>query len=404
VSEETNGNRPTVVVGFAEAASAPEVVWSLVDAGFTVVAFARSGRPSALRRSRHVACVEVRNPEKDAAGAREDIAGVLGSVGPAPVLFPLDDTAVWLCSRIELPTGARLVGPSGVGADLALDKSVQVAAAARAGFDVPKSHRVLTRRELDGVVTGFPIILKAAECAVLRDGRLQRCGTWICSNREELERAARAWGERMPLLVQPFIDGVGEGVFGLATPDGVRAWSGHRRLRMMNPQGSGSSACISENVSDDLKTKAQALIDQAGWRGLFMIELLRDTAGRVWFVELNGRPWGSMALARRQGLEYPAWQVALALNSGSTVANCARGGSPGLVCRHVGRELMHLLFVLRGPRSKALRRWPSLWRTVAAVARIRPGDALYNWRRDDPAVFVSDCYYTLHDNLFKTRG
>jgi hypothetical protein len=65
---------------------------------------------------------------------------------------------------------------------------------------------------------------------------------------------------------------------------------------------------------------------------------------------------------------------------------------------------MHLLFVLRGPRSKALRRWPSSWRTLAAVAGIRPGDALYNWRRDDPAVFLSDCYYTVHDNLFKRRG
>jgi predicted ATP-grasp superfamily ATP-dependent carboligase len=402
VSDATTASRPSVLVGFAEAAAAPEVVWSLVDAGFQVVAFARKGRPSALRRSRHVACFDVRAPEIDTAGALSDLASVLESVGGAPrVLFPLDDTAVWLCSRVELPEGWRLAGPSGESAELALNKRLQVEAAARAGFDVPRTHVVSTSEELRRAVGEYPIILKGAECAAQRDGRLVGCRTWICGDREELERAIAQWAERVPLLVQPFIEGIGEGVFGLATPDGVRAWSSHRRLRMMNPQGSGSSACISQAVPDDLKAKAATLVDQTQWRGLFMIELLRDKAGRAWFVELNGRPWGSMALARRQGLEYPAWQVGIAIDAGSP-AGTVNGAGDGLICRHIGRELMHLAFVLRGPRSTALRRWPSIWSAIGGVIGIRPGDGLYNWRRDDPAVFISDCYYTVHDNLFKT--
>jgi hypothetical protein len=148
-----------------------------------------------------------------------------------------------------------------------------------------------------------------------------------------------------------------------------------------------------------VKVAVETFIAQSGWRGLFMIELLRDTAGRRWFVELNGRPWGSMALARRQGLEYPAWQVELALNA---YVPAERGdGGAGLVCRHLGRELMHLLFVLRGPRSRALRRWPSAWQAMGGVVSIGRRDALYNWRRDDPMVFFTDCYQTVHDNLFK---
>jgi len=46
--------RYLVVIGFAEALAAPEVVWSLVDAGFDVAAFARRGKPAALAHSRHV--------------------------------------------------------------------------------------------------------------------------------------------------------------------------------------------------------------------------------------------------------------------------------------------------------------------------------------------------------------
>jgi predicted ATP-grasp superfamily ATP-dependent carboligase len=399
-----NGDGPLVLVGFAEAASAPEVVWSLVDAGFRVAAFARKGRASALRRSRHVRIFEVRSPERDTAGALDDLAALLESLGGAPrILFPLDDTAVWLCSRRDLPGGWTLAGPAGSAATLALNKQLQTEAAGRAGFAVPATALARTTHEVRNAVATYPVILKGAECVVERDGRLLGCRTWVCGNDEELERACAEWAERVPVLVQPFIDGVGEGVFGLATPSGVRAWSGHRRLRMMNPHGSGASACVSKEVSDDAMRAVRALTEQTGWRGLFMIELLRDAAGRAWFVELNGRPWGSMALARRQGLEYPAWHVALALGMASAPENGASRGVEGLVCRNIGRELMHLMFVLRGPRSNAFPQWPSPWKAFQAVARIRPGDALYNWRRDDPAVFISDCYYTLHDNLLKGR-
>ena len=206
----------------------------------------------------------------------------------------------------------------------------------------------------------------------------------------------------MPLLVQPFLTGSGEGIFGIAMDDGVEAWSAHRRLRMMNPHGSGSSACVSQPVPEDLLPLAQRLIRQTGWRGLFMIEILRDLDGTAWFMELNGRPWGSLALARRQGFEYPIWNARLAMDPNWKMAEKLQI-QPNLVCRNAGRELLHLLFVLRGPKSKALTYWPPFWKALVDVARISPRDSFYNWRRDDLGVFFSDCFYTLRDNLLKAR-
>src|SRR4051812_19257691 len=247
-------DRPAVLVGFAEAASAPEVVWSLVDAGFRVTAFARRGRASGLRRSRHVRCIEVRAPETDAPGAQQDLAALIAEAGTgASVLFPLDDTAVWLCSRQSLPSNWTLVGPSGMAAELALNKELQCAAAGRAGFHVPTTQIVRTREELRRAARAYPVILKAAECVHELPNRVVRGRTWICGNGDELDRASAEWNEGVPLIVQPFIDGIGEGLFGLATPHGVRAWSAHRRVRMMNPQGSGSSACVSSAVLPDVK-------------------------------------------------------------------------------------------------------------------------------------------------------
>jgi len=203
------------------------------------------------------------------------------------------------------------------------------------------------------------------------------------------------------MLLQRFIPGVGEGLFGLATPQGVVAWSGHRRLRMMNPHGSGSSACkVSHDIIEECKVPAERFLRLSGWCGLFMIELLRDEAGKLWFIEFNGRAWGSMALARRSGMDYPVWAVKLALAPDSKL-DVNKQASSSIVCRHFGREVLHFLFVLRGPKSKALQTWPSAWKTAFQLGRLGDNQGWYNWRRDDPKVFLADSYYTIRDALFK---
>src|SRR5437879_824224 len=127
-------SRTTVVIGFAEAMAAPEVLWSLVDAGFRVVAFARRGRASALRHSRHVRCHEITSPESDLQASLTELKSLLGSLTTSSetgrlVVLPLDDKAVWLCSRLPPSNGWLLAGPSGSCADLALNKNLQVEAA-----------------------------------------------------------------------------------------------------------------------------------------------------------------------------------------------------------------------------------------------------------------------------------
>ena len=98
--------------------------------------------------------------------------------------------------------------------------------------------------------------------------------------------------------------------------------------------------------------------------------------GPAWFVELNGRPWGSMALARRQGLEYPAWQVTLALDA--SVAGRVKRGWSGLQTPRPGADAR----VVRAARAEVqrARQWPSAWNAPRRGVD-PPRDALYNWRR-----------------------
>src|SRR5262249_2257581 len=194
-----------------------------------------------------VICHEICAPESDVQASLSELQSLLNTLASGAssdrlVLFPLDDKAVWLCNKLSLGNLWLLAGAQGACGDLALNKDLQVQAAREAGFNVPKTALVRTAKELFafGVNESFPIILKAAECVPVSEDRVYSCRKWICANRNELEQALEEWQERVPLLAQSFIIGTGEGVFGLAAPEGVRAWSGHHRVRMMNPQGSGS--------------------------------------------------------------------------------------------------------------------------------------------------------------------
>lgn len=391
----------SVCIGFAEALSAPEVAWSLVDAGYHVVAFARRGRRSPLRHSRYVQIAEITPPEQDCQQALSDLRALLPSLPhrrEQQMLIALDDAAIWLCSRMQLGPSWMWSGAGSRIENIALDKWAQVRAAASAGLAVPETILVTTAPEVLDHADRLPLILKPASAVWQQDDRVFGGRHRTCASRAELQQAAREWNGAYPVLLQPFIRGTGEGVFGLATADGVNAWSAHRRIRMVNPQGSGSSACASAEVPSELKQPIESFVRDIGWRGMFMIELLRDQQGTPWFVEFNGRPWGSMALSRRAGLEYPAWHVNVATRPGFVHPAPPDGVRP-VLCRHVGREFVHLLFVLRGPRSKAYQHWPSFWRTLRDVLSINRNDAFYNWRKDDKAVFFTDWWYTIRQSV-----
>lgn len=392
-------SKATVVIGFAEALAAPEVAWSLVDHGFNVVAFTRRGRKPALRHSRFVCVFEVTAPETDLAQAAEDLKSAVSSLGGSSygplALMPLDDQALWLCGRAHVRGQSLLVGPKGGGLDLALDKRMQVELAQGAGFSVPAYKRVDRPEGISKEEIKFPVVFKPALAAAEDAGVLLRGRSWICADWAELKSAISQWGGRGPMLLQQFVQGVGEGIFGLATPRGVLGWSGHRRVRMMNPQGSGASACTAvPHIDEKSRAGAERFLNACGWQGLFMLEMLRDDSGKLWFIEFNGRAWGSMALARRLGFEYPAWAVQLALNSDASLQIPEpRDTIP--VCRHLAREILHVLFVLRGSPSKAFVHWPSIWTTLSQVCRIGRNDCWYNWRKDDPKVFFRDSFGSL---------
>jgi biotin carboxylase len=390
----------TILIGFGESLSAPEVAWDLLDHGFQVSAFIRRGCSPPLRRIKTVKLVEVTAPEADAWEAVDQIGHAIQDAG-ARTMLPLDDASVWLCDKVSQRVSVPVAGPTGETARLALDKRLQLGMAQSAGFNVPDTDYIGEGREIP-LIGRLPVVIKPAAAISETEGRLHRGPIFFCREREDLQSAARRCDFDGHMIVQPLLNGTGEGIFGIHGPGGVTNWSAHRRIRMMNPLGSGSSACRSLAVTDQPIRPAARMLDEVNWPGMFMIELLRDSSDQLWFMELNGRSWGSMALAIRQGLHYPAWAVMQALDP-----SCAPPETPAMspvVCRHLGREIVHVLSVLKGKKEHKLIPGHSRMRTVREVCRYSRDDEWYNWRKGSSLLFWEDTVKTVLGKVLSRRG
>jgi hypothetical protein len=385
----------TVLIGFAESLAAVESAWCLADAGYEVVAFTRAGRRPALAASRYVRVVPVPAPEDGVEACVEALRAVVAHERPV-ALLPLDDHSVLLADRLQglVP----IAGPTGALARIALDKREQLALAEKAGFAVPPTV-ALSPGDPPEAPSGEqgPWIVKCALATVVDDDRIRRPGGGIARSLPDMGRLLS--GIAAPTLIQPVIDGAGEGLFGIAIGGLAIALSAHQRIRMMNPRGSGSSAARSVPVDPELAEAARRFVEASGWHGIFMLEFLRDRTGRPWFMELNGRTWGSMALARHRGWPYPVWAVEAALDPDWRPDVPPEG--PHLRARHLGRELVHLLAVLRGPRGADKGRWPTRRATVVAMLRPERGTKWYHARRGELRVLLRDTWLTVWGQVRK---
>ncbi|GFO69227.1 hypothetical protein GMLC_28060 [Geomonas limicola] len=86
----------------------------------------------------------------------------------------------------------------------------------------------------------------------------------------------------------------------------------HRRLREKIATG-GTSTFRESAHNEQLVQFTAALLGKIGWHGLAMVEYkVCPITGKIWFIEVNPRLWGSIPLAISAGAEFPylAWLCA----------------------------------------------------------------------------------------------
>lgn len=226
--------------------------------------------------------------------------------GAYDVVFGAGDD--WMAAvstyRARIPTAVAHPGPEVVAE--ALDKVTLAARAARAGLAAPAT---LPATDENLIAWEGPVVVKCRAHWAEGQTRPHRIEAKIfpeaASAGVQVERILDAGAEpilqtpiRGPLsaLIGVFHDGR---LHGRVQQDTARLW----------PTPNGVSArAQSVAVDEDLASRAEALLAELGWSGLIELQFLTDENGVPHLIDLNGRFFGSMALAEaaRPGLA-DAW-------------------------------------------------------------------------------------------------
>ena len=330
----------------------------------------------------------VPSPASDPSGFMRRLTGVLAT-GRYPLLFPTTERTIQLVSahRDELPPSVTVPLPEREALETVLDKERTVTLARSLGVPVPATWFPSGPEELPALAPElpYPVILKPRQTNFLApDGRLQKSGYVMVERPDQLERAYRRIHAAVPRpLIQEIVSGTGAGVFSICDRGTPLAWFAHRRLREEDPRGSRASAALSVPCDPRLIDWSTRLLKALRWHGVVMAEFRWDERlDRCWLIEINGRFWGSLALALMAGMDFPYYLYQLA--RGETV-EAPPSYPAGVMARDAVGELKHFVRIMLGA-SRAGGPGPSRSAVLHEAATIlHPSRASYNWTSDDPA-------------------
>lgn len=178
------------------------------------------------------------------------------------------------------------------------DKREMSRLARDAGVCVPDQIDRAHESNIDEAIRrlGLPIVIKGA---VGRGGRTTHIAASAAEAREAVRRIERLGTEP---FAQRYIPGptflVG-GVFHQGLP--LRLYAGEKRIQF--PSRTGPAAVLVSRADRALVQSATRVFQAARLNGLGSADFLRHPDGSFHFLELNPRPWGSIAAAHDAGVD-----------------------------------------------------------------------------------------------------
>lgn len=106
-------------------------------------------------------------------------------------------------------------------------------------------------------------------------------------------------------ILQEYVTGEGYGVSMLYNKGEVRASFTHKRLEEKLSTGGTSTVRIGTH-NEQLEEWSKTILDHLSWNGVAMVEYKYDEKRKKgWFIEINPRFWGSLALPYYSGMDFP---------------------------------------------------------------------------------------------------
>lgn len=386
---------PGAIVLGLDNAIALTVVRELGEQGVPVHGVSRNADALAAS-SRHLRSVTLR-PEGPAA---DWLPALIARTGARAVLA-LSEADLLALSTLPARIGdCMLLVPPRERLLRVIDKMRTLETAATLGLHVPETWQPLAGEDFAGraATLPFPLVAKWANppevAPLLAQAGLEWIKTEYVHHAEELRALLDRYAPvgRWP-LIQRYCPGVGLGqMFHMEDGHATLRFQ-HRRLHEWPPEGGISTLCQAEPAAAHGAQTAlsEALLRALDWEGPAMVEYRYDVgSGRYWLMEVNGRYWGSLPLARHCGARF-AWEAYRRAVLGDTTP--APAPRDDLRARYMVPETKRLFRILIRPGrigDPFFRRRPiaDLLGYVAGFFDRRA--RYYVFSRSDPRPFLSD--------------
>ncbi len=394
-------SQPVALVTDTERGSAVAVIRALHAEGWRVVAAAtHRSAPGLHSRSTYARLVHADPAEVPDLAAQQITAAIREH--QCQLVFPITDLMLRLCRRAALPRSAVVAAAPPENYEAASDKWATVEAARRLAIPVPDSRLANSAAEVRtaAMELGWPVVLKPRWSVTEDHGSFQRHDVTIAEGPDQLTRAE----EDTPggIIVQGFHSGAGVGVELLLDQGKVLAAFQHRRLREYPIGGGPSSLRVSEALDPDLLAWSTQLLGELKWTGLAMVEFKVGKNGPS-LMEINARVWGSMPLATRSGVDFPA--LAAAVHLGRPPLTGPAPYRVGVRSRDLRLEMMWIAAVMRGGPPLVDGPRPSRWSALSAAMRLPlPGDGYDVVTFRDPGASMADIRQAVRHLLRKARS
>jgi predicted ATP-grasp superfamily ATP-dependent carboligase len=323
---------------------------------------------------------------------------LIRETGAGALLAVSEEDLIALAGLDPVIEGCRILTPHHAPLAIVLDKVVTLERAKALGIDVPDSWQPVAADDFGARMSTltYPLVLKWADPPAILPRLADHNIAFIKAEHvPDAEALVIALARYNPLgawpVVQRYCPGIGLGQM-FHMKDGAATLSfQHRRVHEWPPEGGVSTVCATVPLDQhsEQRAKSEALLASIGWEGPAMVEYRYDMmTGSYWLMEINGRFWGSLPLARHAGAEF-AWETyarALDIDPG-------QGEIKERHARYTIPETRRLIRVLVGRRAIADRQFRATpWRDLVSYFGdlIDPGMRYFVWEWRDPGPFFAD--------------
>jgi predicted ATP-grasp superfamily ATP-dependent carboligase len=387
-------NSKKILITDAYRGSALSIIRSLGRKGYTVYA-ADSEKKSVGFYSRYVSKqIVYPSPELYANRFQQFMLETVKREG-IDLIIPVTDLTIYplLKMRKEFEAVSRLAIPDDEQLAIVSDKYRTMCLAQEWDVPVPKTILVNTAREAleHAKELQWPIVLKPQISKLLNsDHRIKSLHVTYANSESELKCAMQELEGVCSVLLQSFYAGSGVGIELLAHEGTLLAVFEHKRRREIPVSGGASSYRESVALEPELVDYASRMIKALSWTGLAMVEFKSGIHGAK-LMEINGRVWGSLPLAVKSGVDFPALLASCYLDRiPSPPSNLNTNYRLGVRSRDIHKDFLWIASVLLQKRDFPFLEIPKRQKAIKAILGYmnpkRKFD-LFSWDDPMPAVY-----------------